>query len=387
MLAACAPPTDRAPRPERRQTQVAPAAELFVAPGVRGQATGGSAAHAAGYRDAAFWSRVAGELANGPVTVRFAAGDYLQPLFLSHLGHDEHRLSLVGDRAGGTVFRGSVETQFEISRSRNISLSNLHFRGNISGYGLVITQSSQDIHIDRCSWVDLREVYFGALGIHRRSKDIRVSRSRFERLGQDSHAHMIYVAYDVQDVTVEDNRFTDCSGSYVRYRDSDRATTRRNTFIHTGTYHNATPPMIEVAVFNDVDPGDEWLGTNLNIHSNRFQFAASGAGPRMAIRFHHGGFDPPGRRYLLTRSEANTLTSGPLEQRRELLDRNFGLDWRRVFLRDNQYSGVDRTITLASYAHYGATSQGWEGTLDITAILGPVPDSTPIWWAVAVGAH
>jgi hypothetical protein len=133
------------------------------------------------------------------------------------------------------------------------------------------------ILVEKCQFVDLPVVNFGALGVHYAATDrVIVKNNTFERVGNRAAAHMIYGAYGVQRLIIVSNWFKDCSGVFVRFRGdlSDRGVVYGNTFISNGTYYKDSThqEFIEVPVINDDNPGQERMGTSFMITQNTTNF-------------------------------------------------------------------------------------------------------------------
>src|SRR5690606_817933 len=125
-----------------------------------------------------------------------------------------------------------IATLLDLRNSKNVRVRGFKFTGKATGYAMRVT-NSQDISIENCYFQDLPDVGYGALGVHQSTtNNIVVKGSRFERVGYDSHAHMIYAAYGVTRLSIVSNYFKDCSGSFVRFRGdlSDNGVVFNNDF-------------------------------------------------------------------------------------------------------------------------------------------------------------
>ena len=329
-----------------------------------------------------FWQRVQELLGSREVTVFFEDGSYgREGLVLSGVGHADHRLTVRGASVSGAVLEAPVAAMLHLRGCRNIRLVDLHFRGEIREYGLLVepegTVASRDILVEGCSFVDLGAIELGALGIREGSHHVSVLNSTFERIGFDPHGHMIYAEQDVHHLEVSGNHFEDCSGDYVRFRNNaDYTTTADNTFVHTGTFPQDDPRRIVFLrwpLFNTTDPGTEFFATNHTVASNSFTFAARTDRERAALSILHWGFDPPGFHHLLTAEEGEILESGSPEAVRELLLSCCGLDLEAFLVCGNVYRNCDFTAEFISSADFGAESKGWDGQADISAALDEDP--------------
>lgn len=350
---------------------------FYVAPTARGNGSGDSASHAAGYRSGSFWTAVQDELENQPAKVIFLSGDYVENLTLKSRGHAENHLTLKGENDTGMRFNppatAPVATMMSLQGCQNITIEDFNFRGHITGYGLTLRKNggakSHDITIDSCTWIDLPTIYYGGMGAHYGSYNITIQNNVFKRLGKDSHAHMIYNAYAPQHVSILNNHFEDCSGAHVRFRaDADHGTVSGNTFIQTGTYenqHGNSTVFVQVPLFNDVDPGDEAFATHYDFSDNEFNFHSAVPGETIAISFYHMGFNPPGMNHLLTSAQGKILKTGSPFAVKNLLKNNFGIDTDEVFICENRYTNTDIRVDFASHSGYGSPDAGFNGHAEI----------------------
>ncbi|RPE12033.1 hypothetical protein EGT74_00305 [Chitinophaga lutea] len=318
-----------------------------------------------------FWSNVQAALATGPVDIIFADGTYTRTatLSLSNIGDDTNLLTLkTAVTEGGAVFNGSIAKLMNVNLCKNIKLLRLKFTGDVTGYALTIV-NSQDITVEKCQFVNLPAVSYGALGVHyAASNRIIVKYNTFENVGYDSHAHMIYGAYGIQRLSVVANTFKDCSGSFVRFRGdlSDKGVVYDNDFISTGTYLTGINPVfIEVPVFNDVNPGNERMGTSFMITKNTFNYATAGSqATRYALVFHHTGFNPVDRNYLISAADATTLNSGTVTQKRNIMSTQLGLDGDSIHFGGNTNTNVQYNVVYRCWNGYGSTGP-WTGIASI----------------------
>lgn len=380
--------TDRKP-----PTTVAGKEEFYVAPLEMGDGRGLSQATAANFRDMNFWLLVRQAVQKGPIVVNFLDGKYvvssnaenaMPTLSLADLGHKDHPLTLQGISEHGVVFTRHADDSMEgkkgpgflqITRSQNLIIRNLHFTGKHPiGYATHFGRSV-NIVIEGCSWIDLPGVYYGATGTAYASTDHVTFRDcMFKRVGSGGHAHMAYNAYDPKHIRFVGCYFEDCAGDYVRFRDStDFGVVVNCTFKSTGSYRNVNMPFTTVPLFNDDDPSKhkrspnyEFFGTHFLIFNNTFIYAKdSPQGVRVALLFHHSGFDPPGRSHLLTPDQAQILENGTVAEKKALMLQNLGIDTNTVHFFNNRFVGVDLKAAYRSGAAYGANSKGWGGIIDI----------------------
>lgn len=318
-----------------------------------------------------FWSGVQTALASGPVDIIFEDGAYTRTatLAISNIGHNSNPLTLKTlTSEGGALFTGSISKLMNINQCKNIKLLGLEFTGDVTGYALTIV-NSQDITVEKCRFVDLPAVSYGALGVHyAASNRVIVKYNTFERVGYDSHAHMIYGAYGIQRLSVVGNTFKDCAGSFVRFRGdlSEKGVVYDNDFISTGTYLTGINPVfIEVPVFNDVNPGDERIGTSFMITKNTFNYGTVGSqATRFALVFHHTGFNPVDRNYLISAEDAATLHSGTVAGKRNIMSTQLGLIGDSIHFGGNTNINVQYNVLYRCWNGYGSAGP-WTGYASI----------------------
>ena len=350
------------------------AATRYVAPDKRGDASGSTAGQAADFLDAGFWATVQQILQKEPVTVKFVAGDYRRAytqkaLILAEMGNKKHRLILEGE-GDQTIFSVPVGYKQQsvlmvVRNSRNMVIRNFSFTGSGKlGYALQITSgkdgTTKNILVEDCSWTDMRGIIFGATGAHQPGTSaITYRRCTFKRVGIDSHSHFMYHAHHAFNVQITDCYFEDCTGDFVRFRDDcDYGRVTNSTFVRTGVF--PVYPFISVPLFNDIDPGDETFATHYTFTGNRFR------NTRYAIAFHHYGFDPAGKHYLLTAAEGAVLENGRPEERKKLLQQQFGIRTDAIKIRGNKNEQITGRVMIGSFPRYGAASKGWSGWSDIS---------------------
>lgn len=366
---------------------------FYVAPHSVGEGSGDSEVSAAYFRTSEIWSKVHQTIQERPVTVSFLDGIYtissdapqaMPPLALSKLGHKEHQLVLEGISKEGVVFTrlstdpsdGDTGPGFlELTDSENVVVRNLHFTGSQPIGCPTYFGGSKNVLIERCSWIDLPGVKFGATATSFSADHVTYSDCVFKRVGTGTSTHMSYNSDGAKHIAFINCLFEDCTGDYVRFRSgADFGIVAGCTFKSTGKKPGTNVPFISVSVFNNDDPNKpsetasyEYLGTHFLITNNTFDYPReSTTGARIAIVFHHSGFDPPGRRYLLTSQEAEILAKAPINERRALLFHNCGLSAEHIHMFDNRFSSVEVEVGYRSQPLYGAKSKGWGGVVDIT---------------------
>jgi hypothetical protein len=370
------------------------AQSFYVAPEKAGDGSGESQATAAYFRDMDFWLSVQQAVQKGPVTVSFLGGEYvvssdpkkaMPTLALADLGHKDHLLTLQGLDQEDVIFTRHPDDSkkgrtgpglFKITRSENLVVRNFEFTAEHPiGYATHFG-GNKNVVVEKCRWIDLPGVYYGATGTAGDSTDHVTFRDCvFQRVGSGGHAHMAYNAYDPKHIRFIRCHFEDCAGDYVRFRDgTDFGVVVGCTFKSTGTYRNVNMPFITVPLFNDDDPSKhkkspnyEFFGTHFLIFDNTFHYANENPkGSRVALRFHHSGFDPPGRNHLLTTEQVRLFETGTAAEKKAFMRDNFGIDTEHVYFFDNRFIGVEPIVEYRSAAAYGAKSKGWSGSVDIT---------------------
>jgi hypothetical protein len=346
-------------------------------------------------RDPAFWKTVAESLEREPADVAIRDGAYVAVPAVSIVGagHARNTLTIRAASAGKVSFADAPADNpaaaarnvlVELRDCQNVTLREFTFTTPQPIASALAVQGCRNVRVEHCRFVDLPQAYYSAMSVTGEKTDGVVVRGcEFRRVGLDAHAHMIYGAYGVQRLGVVECAFEDCSGEFVRFRDeSDRGVVFGCTFKSTGTYRNANPAMISVPLFNDDDPAShpatpnyEYFGTHFIFANNRFEYAADKGrqDTRFAVSFSHSGFDPPGRRHLLTAAEGKTLKDGTPDERRGLLKANCGIELENVHVFGNVFEHVDRRLVFQSHPAYGAKSRGFAGVIDLSDLANATP--------------
>lgn len=373
------------------------AVSFFVAAKQVGDGSGVTPNSAADFRDLKLWSQVRRTLKDSPAVVTFLDGRYLvsaddrnmmPQLFLADLGNSRHRLVLEGASPKGVIFTrlasDSMDAQkgpglFKLTRSENVVIRNFHFTGKHPISYATSFGGNKNVLIEDCSWIDLPGVYYGATGTSEPSTDhVTFANCAFKRVGSGAHAHMAYNAYAARHVAFINCQFEDCAGDYIRFRDrTDFGVVVGCTFKSTGKYFGGNMPFITVPLFNDDDPSAglnspnyEYFGTHFLICDNEFIYEDQRAsGARVAFLFHHSGFDPPGRRHLLSIADARILESGHQADKKTFMRDYFGIDADQVHFFDNRLEGAAYSVAYRSGAAFGAASKGWSGIIDVADVV------------------
>ncbi len=318
-----------------------------------------------------FWTNVQSALATGPVDIVFADGNYplTSTLTLTNMGSTTNLLTLkTAVTEGGAIFTGSIANLLYLNGCKNVKVLRLKFTGAATGYAMRIS-NSQDVTVEKCFFMNLPSVGYGALGVHYGlTNRIIVKNSTFENVGYDSHAHMIYGAYGIQRLSLVGNTFKNCSGAFVRFRGdlSDKGVVYDNDFISTGTYLTGLNPVfIEIPVFNDVDPGDERMGTNFMVTKNTFTYGTVGSqATRFNVVFHSSGYNPTDRTYLISVANADLLTSGTVTQKRGVMASQLGLAGDAIRFGGNTNTNVQYNVVYRCWNNYGSAGP-WTGVASI----------------------
>lgn len=370
---------------------------FFVAPKKVGDGRGVAPESAADFRDMQFWSVIRQAMQKGSAIVNFLDGKYLvsadeqnamPQLFLADLGHKDHSLVLQGASKNGVVFTrlqsDSMDGKkgpglFKLTRSENVIVRNLHFTGKHPISYVTSFGGNKNVRIEDCSWIDLPGVYYGATGTSEPATDhVTFDNCVFKRVGSGGHAHMAYNAYGARHVAFLNCHFEDCAGDYVRFRDrTDFGVVAGCTFKSTGNYRGVNMPFISIPLFNDDDPAEElsspnyeYFGTHFLICDNLFIYENDKApGTRIALLFHHSGFDPPGRSHLLTRDQAKVFGNGTAADKRAFMLEYLGIEADHVHFFRNREKGTEFSVAYRSGAAFGAKSKGWSGVIDIAGAV------------------
>lgn len=366
----------------------------YVSPTKQGDGSGRNPQNAADFLSTTIWNTINQQLTNQPVCVKFAEGSYTRaftekPLILNGIGNVQHQLTLEG-LPNKTVFDAPDNLSLkkgvliDIKNSQNIHIKNISFTGNGSlGYALRITsdkdKKTTNIRVENCQWHDMRGVIYGAAGAHQKgTSHVTFLDCIFKRVGVDSHSHHIYNAYGPSHIFVINSHFEDCTGDYVRFRDSmDYCLVKGSTFIRNEGFDGKV--FISMPIFNSKPPvGDEYFCSNYAFVNNSFVNNSS-AKTANAITFYHSGFTPPSWNYLLTPEEGATLQGGSLLEKKELLRANFGIDTDKVRISNNTYSNkIVTQVALGTYPNYGAVTRGFKGWASLTEVINS--SNTPFIW-------
>jgi hypothetical protein len=368
------PATDL-PMPFVLEPIIAGLTHYYVAPSSQGNRNGSSAANAASYLNSALWNVVQGSLETNDVIVTFVNGNYSAGILdLSYRGNPVHKLILSAQTRYGAVINANVSHQIILVGVQNIELDGFKFTGSVSSFAVYTEYSgkkvARNVNYKYCWFKNLTNATYGAIGILDGSRNITVQNCHFDTVGIDTHAHMIYSDHDSRGITVTDSNFINCTGDYVRFRDdTDFCKVEQCTFRSTSyTYNNV---FIRMPLFNDGLPW-EYFGTAFQFNNNSFTYNNSLWGDRYAMSFGCWGYTPPDYNCAINAAQANLLNSGTTSQKRNFMLGNMGIDYSKLHVYNNTFSGVRYQFAYEYYDNYGAPSTGWTGGVNIP----DVPDST-----------
>ena len=359
----------------------------YVAPNSIGNGKGYTASNASDFLSKKFWTGVQTLLAKEPVTVKFLGGDYERAfterfLAIENMGSVKNKLILEADSLT-TVFTlpagHALKSQvIKVVNSTNVTIRNFRFTGNGRiNYVLNITTSdpgktTSNIVIENCRWENMKGVIYGATGATKEgTHHVIFKNCTFRNIGLNGGSHMIYNAYGSKYISIINSYFENCTGDYIRFRDRcDYGIVKGSVFHQKEKIPSIK--FIAIPLFNDGIPyaGNESFATNYSFTDNKFISAI----PQItAFQFSNSGYSPANFRYLPTASEGEILTNGTNEQKKDLLQQNFGIETDKVRIYNNSFDGLTGDVFLRITARYGAKSNGWTGRVNITEIMNHSP--------------
>ncbi len=351
-------------------TAAAARADYYVGPTALGNGSGSDWNNRASYVNASFWDNMQTALNTAPVVVRFAGASYTQGMLdLSGMGHPVNLLTIMANTLHAPVFSSSVSHQLKLRGAQNIRVYGLTFSGpGITSFAVWCQSSgkttSRFLTFDTCKFENLTEVAYGAIGILDNSRDITVTGCTFNNVGVGGGAHMLYCDHDARNLTVTNCTFTNCKGDYVRFRDdTDFAKVDNCTFRSTSATYNQD--FIRLPLFNDVNPGDEYFGTDFQFTNNSFDYDVASGTNRVAIAFDVSGFNSPPYDFSPTTTQAATLSGTDYAAARALLSANMGIEALRVKIHGNTFSGTAFWEAYGYFANYGSSGSGVNGYTNV----------------------
>lgn len=363
----------------------------WAGPATAGTGDGTSSANAAYYLNTSFWSTVQSQLSGADVNVNLVDGNYSAGMLaLTNMGRPLHQLSLQSVDLYGPVFSPTGNAIINLVGVQNMKFYGIVLTGPISYWG-IDTQPSylracRNLEVSYCRFVNLTNVYYGAIGLNNGVRDVLVDNCTFTNLTANNggHQHMIYASHDIMGVVVTNCVFQDCFADYVRFRDdSEYNVVDHCTFISTTSA--SAFPFITSPLFNDTDPGpgDEFFGNYFQITSNSFTYNVS-SGTRAALQFSDSGYDPQSYHCALTSAQASQLSGGTTASKQSFLQTNMGIIASGIKMFGNTYNSRVTYHACYTYSYSSsatnAPQNGWTGNIDISdvpdasgALLPPLP--------------
>jgi hypothetical protein len=345
-------------------------ADYYVGPTALGDGSGSDWNNRADYLDTAFWNARQTELGSVPVVVRFAGAAYTQGLLdLSNKGHPINQLTIMANTVYAPNFSSTVPHQLKLRGSQNIRVYGFTFSGTgITSFAVWLQSSGKNtsrfITFDTCKFENLTQVAYGAIGILDNSRDITVTGCTFNNVGVGGGAHMLYCDHDSRNITVTNCSFTNCKGDYVRFRDdTDFAKVDNCTFHSTSSTYNQD--FIRMPLFLDVNPGDEYFGTDFQFTNNSFDYDSTSGTNRVAIAFDANGFSSPPYDFSPSSSQATTLSGTDYAAARALLSSNMGIEGLRVHIYGNTFTGTSFWEAYGHFDNYGSAEGGVQGYVNV----------------------
>ena len=377
------------------------ATDMYVAPEALGTGDGYTENNAAVWTDKLFWTHAQQRVKQQDTTVHFAAGTYVASknssgtvcLQLSKLGVSNHTLTLLGAENSGSVFlrdpSDSTEQTTEnrlayilyLYQCQNVVVDNLHFTGiGALGYALSI-RTPYNVLVRNCSWTGMTGIYYGATGSSTGGSGVAWENCYFDTIGVATTAHCIYNAYDVCDILIRNCVFRDCVGDYVRFRDKClRCTVDSCTFESTGKFRGYS--FVSCPLFNDEDPAvktdpadHEYFSQNIAVRNCTFIGLNRPELDRhqYMLNFLNDGYNPVGKHYLISRSEASALTTMPADEARAWMRDRLDIDFDDIQWVNNVNRGAAGGCRYQSVPNYGATTEypsaQYNNAVDVSRLL------------------
>lgn len=368
----------------------ASAVTYWAAPAAAGTGDGSSSPNAAYYLNSGFWTTVQSRLQTTNVDVNLLNGTYTGTLNLTNLGNPLHQLAIQAASPYGPVFSTTGNDMIGVLGSQNIKFYGIVFTGPAAYWGVNCQPNylrpCRNLEFSYCRFINLTNVYYGAIGLLNGTRDVLVDSCTFSNLtaNNGNHQHMIYASHEIVGVIATNCLFQDCLADYVRFRDdSEYCAVENCSFISTKSA--SAWPFISAELFNVTNSdsaGDEFFGTYFQVSGNSFTYnAGSGPGPYSALHFSDSGYSPQSYDCDLTSLQASQLTSGTTSFKRSFLQTNMGIDASAIKMFGNTYNSrvahyVDYTYNWDGIQPNG----GWSGTIEISSVpdssgapLGPAP--------------
>lgn len=320
----------------------------------------------------------------GPLTVWWERAIYNAGyLKIRDIGHPVNVLTLKVSPGTDTfeMRNDAGSTIISLRGCQRVTVSGFTFTGTVgqatqgtTGNAVAVRNSadfpknpSRWITFDNCIWKKLEHLTFAALSIYGAARDITVNNCRFWDVGPTNGVHMIYSQFGPQGITITNSKFTRCTGDYVKFKDDAEFAKVDNCEFHS-TADPYNWEMIRVAVFNDVNPGDEFQGTNYQFTNNSFDWDTDGnIQRRWGVVFTASGHNVPSPLdYWVSASEGNTLNTGTAAQKEAILSPQMGLTNARVKIYGNTFAGAHGQVMYRHMPAYGSGNGGYTDACNIT---------------------
>jgi len=344
----------------------------YAAAEAKGSGDGSSAANAAEYVSKPFWSKLQEGLSKSAITVWLCKGEYHSgTLNLALMGDPMHQLTVRAEKDDQVVMvaDSSMAYILNLKGAENMLVRGMIFKGPVSSFAVACfadgKRAAKNLTIENCQFLDLEKAKFGGLLLAEAS-NIIVRGCTFKNVGVGGGSHMIYSNTNSRDLSVIGCSFTDCKGDYVRFRNGtgyvrvDSCSFSSKDLIYNNEF-------ILVTLFNDVNPGDEFFGTDYQFTNNKFTYEVEGR-RQHAIQFRCDGYNvspEDGLNYQVSETECKILNSGTVSEKAILLKDQMELDNSRIKVYGNTYSNVDHRVVYWYHPNYGAKNKD-NGFCDIS---------------------
>lgn len=344
----------------------------YAASAAKGSGNGSSEANAAGYLDKSFWEKVQVGLSKDAITVWLCNGTYHSgTLNLALMGDPMHQLTVRAETDYEVVMIADSMKAYivDLKGAENMVVRGFVFKGPCRSFGVAChaegKRNARNLKIENCQFLDLEKAKFGGLLLSEAS-NVVVRGCTFKNVGIGGGSHMIYSNTNSRDLSVIGCSFTDCRGDYVRFRNGtgyvrvDSCSFCSNNPLYSNEF-------ILIPLFNDVNPGDEFFGTDFQFTNNKFTYKAEGR-RRHAIQFRCDGYNVSGEdglNYQVSEDECEILNNGAVSEKATLLKSHMDLDNSKVKIYGNTYSNVDHQVVYWYHPNYGAKNKD-NGFCDIS---------------------
>ncbi|MFI4910895.1 MAG: hypothetical protein ACIAQZ_04435 [Sedimentisphaeraceae bacterium JB056] len=351
--------------------------KIYVGCEDKGLADGLNPQNCRNYLDQSLWKSVNEELKKNDVRVVFVAGIYDKGgLILNGIGNTQNHVTIGGEQENTVKFCSDTSSLLRFGGCTNIAVENFDFTGPATGYCFAIGRDkdnipSSDITVSHCHFYDLPDLFYGCFGSHYGSTNVVLSDCTFKNTGSDIYCHQVYNSYGSKYMHIINCHFEDNAGSYVRYRDgADYGIIAGNTFVSTGRSKNygKREIFLELSAYSLKENYNEIFATHFWITNNTFKFSEKESDIRYGMRIHHTGFNPEGRKHLMSGEEGEILEGEDSFAKKKLLLENCHIDTDKINFRNNTWINEDWKVGFMS-GKGKAPHDGWEGRVDITNLF------------------